>query len=196
MGSSPDTSPGLLKRLQQEQFDEAAWNEFVQRYGRLLLTWSRKWGANEADAHDLAQEVMLNLVRQMRDFEYDPTRSFRAWLKTVAQRTWGKLRADRAQLTSPGGSHFDSLFDSLLAREDLIRMIELEAERELLELAMKRVRERVQPHTWTAFELLTASELSGEEVSKQLQMSLSSVYVARHNVQKMLREELRVLLDE
>ena len=78
-----DTSITLLERLQQEQFDQAAWRESVRRYGRLLLHWARKWGADVAEAHDVTQEVLLNLVRQMREFRYDPARSFRAWLKTV-----------------------------------------------------------------------------------------------------------------
>jgi len=88
------------------------------------------------------------------------------------------------------------LFDSLAAREDLLQKIEAEADRELLGLAVQRVRTRVQPQTWDAFEMLTSGGKSGEEVSSLLGMSLSSVYVARHNVQRMLREELRAMLDE
>ena len=38
-----DTSVTLLERLQQEQFNQTAWREFVDRYGRLLLHGA-KWG--------------------------------------------------------------------------------------------------------------------------------------------------------
>ena len=196
MSSSTDTSPTMLERLQQPQFDEAAWGDFVRRYGRMLLGWSRRWGASDSDAHDLTQEVLLNFVRQLRGFRYDPARSFRAWLRTVAQRTWNRLRAEQSRSPAPGGSHFDSLFDSLAARDDLLKRIEAEADRELLGLAIQRVKSRVQPQTWEAFELLTSGGKSGEEASRQLGMSLSSVYVARHNVQKMLREELQAMLGE
>ena len=191
-----DTSVSLLERLQQEQFDQAAWREFVDRYGRLLLHWSRKWGADVAEAHDVTQEVLLSLVRQMRDFRYDPARSFRAWLKTVTHRTWAKLREERMRCEAPGGSRFAALFDSLPARENLALLLEQQAERELLDIAIQRVRGRVQPHTWDAFQLLALEECSGEEVSTRLGLPLSSVYVARHNVNKMLREELQLLLGE
>jgi DNA-directed RNA polymerase specialized sigma24 family protein len=54
----------------------------------------------------------------------------------------------------------------------------------------------VQPHTWDAFQLLALEDCSGEEVAGRLRMPLSSVYVARHNVHKMLREEMQLLLGE
>lgn len=193
---SVDTSVSLLSKLRQEQLDEAAWREFVDRYGRLVLKWVRKWGANESEARDAAQEVLLNLVRQMRDFNYDPARSFRSWLKTVTQRTWANLRTKNERFNAPGGSWMDALLDSLPARDDLRQALEKQAEFELLELAMERVRSRVQPQTWRAFECLALECLSGETVSQQLAMPLSSVYVARHNVHKMLREEITRLMGE
>ena len=88
------------------------------------------------------------------------------------------------------------MFDSLPAREDLVSILEQQSERELLDIAMQRVRDRVQPQTWEAFRLLTVEDCAGELVASGLGMPLSSVYVARHNVQKMLREELQSLLGE
>ena len=61
---------------------------------------------------------------------------------------------------------------------------------------MQRVRDRVQPQTWEAFRLLTVEDFAGELVASGLGMPLSSVYVARHNVNKMVQEELQSLLGE
>ena len=192
----PDTSLGLLERLQREQFDEAAWQEFVSRYGETLLGWARKWGACEADARDVTQEVLLSMVQYMRAFHCDPSRSFRAWLKTVAYHAIGKLRANQSRCTALGGSGAVALFESLSAREELVLLLDRQAENELLEVAMQRVRSRVLPHTWEAFRLLALEGDAGEAVATRLGVSLGSVYVARHKVKKMLQKEMQVLLGE
>lgn len=189
----PDTSLGLLERLSRERFDEAAWEDFVHRYGTILVGWARRWGAEGNESHDLAQDVMLTLVRQMRGFHYDPSQSFRAWLKTVAWRALARERQRRRRCLSPGDARPATLTDSIAAREDLLQTLEEQAERELLALASERVRTRVKPHTWRAFELATFFGMEGEAIAERLGISISSVYVARHNVTKMLREEVKRL---
>jgi RNA polymerase sigma-70 factor (ECF subfamily) len=186
----PDTSLGLIERLSRERFDEAAWEDFVNRYGTILVGWARRWGAEGNESHDLAQDVMLAMVRQMRDFRYDPSQSFRAWLKTVAWRALARERLKRRRCLSPGDDPPATLTDSMAAREDLLQLLEAQAERELLALAMERVRTRVKPHTWEAFELATSAGLDGAAIARRLGISISSVYVARHNVTRMLREEV------
>src|SRR5215510_13014898 len=86
--SALQTSASLLARLRQHTIDQAAWAEFVRRYGPLLLGWCRRWGLQEVDAHDVTQTVLVKLVGTMRSFEYDPARSFRAYLRTLARYAW------------------------------------------------------------------------------------------------------------
>ena len=64
---------------------------------------------------------------------------------------------------------------------------------ELLELAANRVRERVEPHTWEAFQLTALDGLSGAEAAARLDMPVASVFKAKSNVQKMLQEEIAQL---
>jgi RNA polymerase sigma-70 factor (ECF subfamily) len=49
---------------------------------------------------------------------------------------------------------------------------------------------RVAPATWEAFRLMAFDGLSGAEVSRQLGMPIASVFVAKHRVQKLLKEEI------
>ena len=44
--------------------------------------------------------------------------------------------------------------------------------------------------TWDAFRLTAFEGHSGAEASRLLQMSIASVFVAKHRVQKMLKEEI------
>ena len=53
-----------------------------------------------------------------------------------------------------------------------------------------RVRLRVEPRTWDAFQLLAIEGRSGAEVAQRLQMKVATVFVARSKVQRMLREEV------
>jgi RNA polymerase sigma-70 factor (ECF subfamily) len=83
--SFASTSASLLAQLRQEVASAAAWDEFVRRYGPLIRAWCRRWRLQEADVHDVTQAVLLKLAEKMRTFAYDPARSFRAYLKTLAR---------------------------------------------------------------------------------------------------------------
>jgi RNA polymerase sigma-70 factor (ECF subfamily) len=196
MGASPppSTSPTLLGRLRHDPADQAAWNDFVDRYGRTIYRWCRTWGLQEADAEDVTQNVLLELARQMHAFVYDAKGSFRGWLKTVAYRAWCDfLDGRKRSTTGSGDSAVFRLLDSVEARDELIRQMDDEYDRELLEQAMGRVRLRVQEHTWDAFRMTALDGQSGAEVAQQLQMNIGAVYVARSKVQKMIQEEISKL---
>jgi RNA polymerase sigma-70 factor (ECF subfamily) len=79
------------------------------------------------------------------------------------------------------------------AHEELLVRIEAEYDLELLETASRRVRKRVETHTWQAFRLLAVEGLSGREAAEQLGMKLGSVFAARSKVQRMVREEVESL---
>jgi len=181
------TSTTLLRRLRCDPTDQAAWGEFVDRYGRMIFRWCRRWGLQEADAEDVTQNVLLELARQMRTFEYDRAGSFRGWLRTIAYRSWYRFTERRRPV---GG---DDLLQSQAVRDDFIATLERESERELLERAMGLVRLRVQTHTWEAFRLMALEQLSGAEVASRLGIKVGTVFVARSKVQKMLREEVQRL---
>jgi RNA polymerase sigma-70 factor (ECF subfamily) len=192
MKQEPDliTSPSLLERVGQAG-DQTAWSEFVGRYGPKILAWCRHWQLQESDAHDVTQEVLLQLVEKLRRFQYDRTRSFRAWLKTLVHHAWQDFlaRRGRAGLGSGDSAVWHSL-QTVEARADLDRQLEEVFDREVLEQAMARVRQRVAAHTWEAFRLLTFEGLSGPEVAPRVGMQVTMVYVAKGKVQRMLRQEI------
>ena len=196
MGDSPapNTSPTLLGRLRREPADQAAWGDFVDRYGRTIYRWTRTWGLQEADAEDVTQNVLLELARQMRGFVYDPNGSFRGWLKTVAYRAWCDF-LDSRKRAAPGSGDSAVLqrLDSVQARDELMRHLDDEYDRELLEQAMARVRLRVQEHTWDAFRIMALEGRPGSDAVTELQMKIGAVYVARSKVQKMIQEEIQKL---
>ena len=72
----PTTCPSLLARLRRDPSNDAAWDEFVEHYGRHIYRWCRQWKLQDADAEDVAQEILLKLARKLRDFAYDPKQQF------------------------------------------------------------------------------------------------------------------------
>src|SRR5438874_2825236 len=187
------TSASLLARLRQAPADQAAWGEFVDRYGRKVYGWCRHWGLQEADAQDVTQDVLVRLASKMRGFAYDPARSFRAWLKTLTRHALSDFCDARARLATAGGSAVVEVLQTVEAREDLVRQLEDEFDREVLEEAVARVRARVTPKTWRVFEMTAHEGRSGAEAAEALGMTVAAVFVAKGRVQKLLQDEVRRL---
>jgi RNA polymerase sigma-70 factor (ECF subfamily) len=185
------TSATLLFRLRGPATDQQAWAELVNRYGPLVRGWCLHWRLQEADAQDVTQTVLTKLVARLREFDYDPARSFRAYLKTVARRTWQELVEGRRRAGAGGGdtAHLE-LLAGVEARDDLARRLDAEYDRELLDAAVARVRARVEPHTWEAFRLTAQEGLSGADAAARLGLSLFVVFKAKSKIRKMLRDEI------
>jgi RNA polymerase sigma factor (sigma-70 family) len=187
------TSLTLMERLRQFPWNSEAWDRFVELYRPKIYGWCRAWGLQEADAEDVAQDVIAKLTQKMASFQYDRKRCFRAWLKTITQHSLSDLMASRSRAfmdaTIP-------ILGSIEARADLEERIEELFDREMLDLAIARVREKVAIVTWEAFRLTTFEECSGAEASKRLGIPITSVFVAKHRVQKILKGELVKLEQE
>lgn len=184
----------LLERLKHCPRDEAAWNELVSGYAPAIRRWCRAWRLQDADVDDVTQAVLLKLARMMATFHYDPTRSFRAYLKTLTN------FAVRDALKTLGNRGLESGGTALLdwlavvdTRNDLARCLEHELRRDLFREAAVQVAQRVDARTWQAFQLSVQERLPGQEVANRTGMSLAAVYMAKSRVLKMMREEVRRL---
>jgi RNA polymerase sigma-70 factor (ECF subfamily) len=190
----PTTRVTLLSQLRQAPSDQAGWDEFVERYGRHIYRWCRQWKLQHADAEDVTQTILVKLTQKLRAFAYDPSRSFRGWLKTVAHHTWRDFEDSRRHARhawpAAGDSQVQELMLTLEAREDLAQKLEAAFDLELLEAAKVRVRLRVAPQTWEAFRLMALEGRPVAEVAARVHLQVAMVYVAKSKVQKMLQEEI------
>jgi RNA polymerase sigma-70 factor (ECF subfamily) len=194
--SDDDTSLTLMMRVQKEPADSKAWDEFVRHYRPMIQAWCRKWGLQASDIDDLTQDVLLKFLAAIKQFQYDPDRSFRSWLKTVTQRALTDFARVRQRITSRERGQVEWLAESPDALADLERDFQGAFDGELLELALRRVEKRVKARTWQAFQLTTVEGLSGADAAARLAMPVAHLYVARNRVHKLLQEEVLILRGE
>src|ERR1700722_15392619 len=152
--AADSTRVTLLHRLKENPGDQLSWAEFVRLYGPAIRSWLIHWGLQEADAQDVTQNVLLRLTAKLPQFKYDSSKSFRGWLKTLTHHAWHDFVTEAGYRKRGSGDTgvLDQL-QSVAGREDLAARVEAEFDKELLEVAMPRARERVAGNTWEAFKL-------------------------------------------
>jgi len=184
------TPASLLARLGQPG-EQLAWQRFVRLYTPLLFHWTKRLGLQEHDGADLVQDVFALLVRKLPEFAYDPSRRFRGWLWTL---TLNKAR-ERQRRAEP--LHFN---DGAFAEERTVApevdgFIEAEYRAYVVQRALRLMQTEFQDNTWKACWELVVNSRSGEDVARELGLSVGAVYVAKSRVLRRLRQELDGLME-
>lgn len=198
MADAPTTRPSLLVRLRDLQ-DRQAWDQFVDLYAPIIYGYARKQGLQEADAADLTQTVLRQVVAHMGRFHYDPQRgSFRGWLFTIVRRKLMSLRTHQNGRCQGTG---DPVIERLLQDQPAptpqdTATWEREYRQGLLAWAAGQVRPLVQATTWQAFWQTAVEGKRPQAVAAVLGISPAAVYLARGRVMARLREEIQQKLNE
>jgi len=181
-------------RIREDDRDSAAWREFVERYGKRIFGWCVGRRLQPDDAQEVTQEVLLKLSRRLGSFEYDPSQSFRGWLRRVTENALIDFaREGRNQLPVVQGASINELLGDVEARHDLQRVLEDAFDLELFDQAVKRVQLRVSSERFQAWTLTAREGLEAALVGEQLNMKVATVYSARHYVQSLISEEVGLL---
>lgn len=179
------TPVSLLRRVCSAG-DPLAWNEFVELLLPLLWKWIGRLKLTEQDAADLIQETFLVLFKELPDFEYDPHRSFRAWLWTILKRRAIDLQR-RQQPLELEPEQVPAVANLPLLEESEFRSL-------LMSRALAVVQNEFAPQTWRAFWEHVIHERPAAEVAAELGIAPGSVYVAKGRVLNVLRERLHDML--
>jgi len=184
------TSLTLLDRLRQPGHPEA-WERFARLYSPLLIRWAEFQGFQDADAEDLAQTVLVKLIRLLPRYERADGQTFRGWLFAICKNECRDFRTRRATRSLPGNAGLAEVAEpSPVDDPD-----EAEYRRRLVRRAMELIRKDFAPATWDAFEQFAMSGRAAADVARELGTSANAVYLARNRILTRLREELDGLLD-
>jgi RNA polymerase sigma-70 factor, ECF subfamily len=190
------TRQSLLIRAQAG--DEAAWKDLTDLYRPFLVNWLRHQNLREADREDLAQEILVSVVKYLPAFQHSGRPgAFRSWLRTIAANRLNDFWRSRAPQTPVSGGSGVAEVLSQVADPDsaLNRHWDEEHDRYVLRCLLDLVEEEFEPNTFRAFRRLTLDDASGNAVASELGMSVGAVYVAKSRVMRRIREEAAGLID-
>ena len=194
------TRPSLLLRI-RDSADAEAWRQFADLYARVIYGYCRRRGLQDADAADVTQEVLAQVARSIRKFEYSPERGrFRAWLGAVThskiERFRRKMnRPDGAAATDPAARASDAPIEEAESAGADPEWID-EFNSEVLRAAMERIRPEFEPQTWRAFELTWLENRTPQTIARELGCRVHAIYVAKSRVLGRLRDEVAALAED
>jgi RNA polymerase sigma factor (sigma-70 family) len=184
----PETRASLIVRLKDAD-DQAAWGEFVEIYRPVVFRLARRNGLQDADADDLAQQVLAAVAGAVRRWQPDAARGrFRAWLNRIAHNRIINALTRRAPDRAVGG---DPTTDWLAAPDGPdSELLRTEYRREVFQWAARQVRGEFRPDTWQAFWQTAVEGRPVAAVAAELGKAPGAIYTARGRVMVRLREKI------
>lgn len=205
------TRKSLIERLADWE-DQRTWDEFYQTYWRLIYSVSLKAGLKNEEAFDVVQETVLAVAKQWKKGQvYDPAKgSFKTWLMNITR--WRIADQFRAKQRNPaaanqqGGTPNADGDDRRTATIDRLEgengadILDQVWEREwmsnLTEVALQRVKKLVSPKQYQIFHAYVVKEWEVAKVTRELGVSQSQVYLAKHRVGGLIKDEIEKLKRE
>jgi RNA polymerase sigma-70 factor (ECF subfamily) len=185
----PETRASLIVRLRDDA-DQAAWREFVEIYRPVVFRLARRRGLQDADADDLAQQVLAAVAGAVGRWEPDPARGrFRAWLNRIAHNQIINALTRRAPDRAAGGDA-DRLADQAAPQGPDSELLRTEYRREVFQWAARQVRGEFRADTWQAFWQTAVDGRPVTVVAAELGKGPGAVYTARGRVMRRLREKI------
>ena len=176
------TRTTLLTLLQENE--ESGWEVFFDKYSPLIYNIGCKTGLRPVEAEDVVQEVTLSVMKGVGRFEHDPeSRKFKPWLLRIVRNCVANefRKRDKAGLmdnhtlatTIEGWEVVGDSFDSLW---------EEEWQRNVLTLALNKVRSEASPREYQLFDLYVLQQLPVRQIAKKLNVSFTRIYVAKKRI--------------
>ncbi len=192
-----NTRWSLISRIKDLE-DHDSWQDFFDTYWRLIYGVAVRAGLRDTEAQEVVQNTVIYVSSHIGDFKTDSeSGSFKAWLLMVTRWKIGdqhkKRKANReAANVLPDGESKTNLMAGLpdLSRSALDELWDVEWAKNLTELALERLKSKVKARHYQVFTLLTLEEMSPREVAKTLEISIGQIYLIRHRLTRLLKEEL------
>jgi len=196
------TRQSLLSRLRDWE-DAVGWHEFFDSYWRLIYKVARKSGLTDVEAQDVVQNTFIYLSRRMPRFHYDRTcGSFKSWLRVVTRsRINVYIRTEKKNEPLIRNAFGEEELDAVEAQPDpagdaLDKVWQSEWEENLVDSPFRKLRSKVSSQQLLIFRTAMLGELPLGQVAKKLGVNLAQVYLARHRVGKLFKDEVRRLRRE
>ena len=169
MAKMPDTRDSLIVQVQNPANHEA-WECFTAIYRPVVYRLARTRGLQDADADDLAQQVLLAVARAIPDWQRNnPQTRFRHWLHRIARNAILNALTRTPKEPAIGGSGFMTLTHGVSQPDDIKTQVELEYRRQVYRQAAEIVRDAIQEQTWQIFVMTIIEGKSTESGAEKMQ---------------------------
>ena len=178
------TRKSLIERVLDG--DEESWDSFYANYSRLVYAIGEKSGLSADDCEDLVQEVMRTIFKNKDCLRYDSAMGkFRTYLTGIVKhKVYDFYRKRDDRMLAMDDESAPEVADSTNRLEDVCTE---EWKNHILNVALKELREKVEPETFDAFQMYVLQERQPREVADALSISESAVYVYKNRCVKHLR---------
>jgi RNA polymerase sigma-70 factor (ECF subfamily) len=194
------TRRSLVERLRNLS-DYESWREFFNTYWKLIYAVALKSGLTDHEAEEVVQETVISVAKKMPEFKYEPAVcSFKGWLmRLTGLRILDQLRKrDRAAFgkwmstRDPGSTAtVDRVPDPASLKLDTIW--DEEWEKNLVDAALEKVKLQIKPEHYQIFYLSAVKGFRAGEIARMLKVSAGRVYLARHRVGALVKQEIERL---
>ncbi len=185
------TDRSLLERVRSRD-DHEAWAAFLDEYVPRIRAWCRRPGLSEEAVDELVQRVLVRLASRMRSFAYDPSKTFRGWLRRVVGNEVCDYRREAGLAARPLPTEFEPVAPASPGPLDD------EPDHPLFERAraiQEAVRAGGSETTWAVFRRCAIDDEPMAEVARDVGMTFAAVYMAVRRVGRKLAEQGRRELD-
>ena len=178
--------------------DRKRWQQFFDSYWKLIHRAARQAGLTESEAQEVVQETLITVAKKIEQLKYDPAiGSFKGWLLNITR--WriadqfrkrkhageqsAKTRhaegdtATIERIADPAGFDLDAAWDE-------------EWQRNLLQTATERVKKKVSGKQYQIFDCYVLKQWPAQKVAKELRVSVTQVYLAKHRLGALLKKEI------
>jgi len=192
-----ETRRSLIERL-ADWNDRKRWQQFFDSYWKLIHRAARQAGLTESEAQEVVQETLITVAKKIDQLKYDPAiGSFKGWLLNITR--WRiadqfrkrKQAGDQSaktrhaegdtatieRIADPAGFDLDAAWDE-------------EWQRNLLQAATERVKKKVSGKQYQIFDCYVLKQWPAQKVAKELRVSLTQVYLAKHRLGALLKKEV------
>ena len=195
----PTTRASLLGQIREAPEgapDNDAWRRFVDLYLPLIYGHARYCGLQDADAQNVAQEVLTHVSRLLRAFRYDPERGrFRHWLGLITRQRIMRMRGkERDSVRGFGDGQGDELCNRVESDLDGAWIDAFTAR--VYRCACDEVRPEFDGETWLAFERVWERGESPQAVATSLCRKVDWVYQAKYAVLSRVKKAVAHLCDD
>ena len=188
----PETRHSLIQRL-QDGGDDTAWEEFASIYRPIIVRIALRKQMQFDDAEDLAQQVLLSVLKNIKKWKADPERArFRTWLQTVVRNALLNALSRKPKDQSPGGTDSLHQLHQHPDRADSL-WFDMEWQRETLRCVAQQVCFEFESKTWIAFWDTAIEQLPAQEVAERLGKSVGAIYIARSRVMQRIKQRIAEL---